>query len=67
MPVTYGGLLPKAYGTDMDAQTCANTLKPLKQVFSFRKESKTTTLTKLKPFGHVLSFLAICLTIFCGN
>ena len=38
---------------------CANTLKPLKQVFSFRKESKTTTLTKSKPYSHVLSCLAM--------
>ena len=39
----------------MDVQRCANTLKPLKQVFSFRKESKTTTLTESKPCSHVLS------------
>ena len=43
----------------MDAQRCANTLKSLKQVFSFRKESKTTTLTKSKPCSHVLSCLAM--------
>ena len=28
-------------------------LKPLKQVFSFRKELKTTTLTNSKPYSHV--------------
>ena len=38
---------------------CANTLKPLKQVFSFTKESNTTTLTKLKPYTHVLSCSAM--------
>ena len=43
----------------MDAQRCANTLKPSKQVFSFRKESKTTVLTKSKPSCHVLSCLAM--------
>ena len=43
----------------MDAQRCANTLKPLKQVFSFRKESKTATLTKSKPCSYVLSCLAL--------
>ena len=42
----------------MDAQRCANTLEPLKQVFSFRKVLKTTTLTKSKPCSHVLSCLA---------
>ena len=56
MPIVYGGLLPKAYGTrSMDAQRCANALKPLKQVFYSRKESKTTTLTKSKPYSHVLT------------
>ena len=54
----YGGLLPKDYGTrSIDAQRCANTLRPLNQVFSFRKESKTTTFTKSKPCNHVLSCL----------
>ena len=33
--------------------------KPSKQVFSFRKESSTTTLTKSKPCGHVFSCLAM--------
>ena len=55
----YGGLLPKAYGTNMDAQRRANTLKPLKQAFSFRNESKTTTLTKSKLCSHGLSCLAM--------
>ena len=40
-------------------QRCANTLKPLKQLFSFRKESKATTLTKSKPCSHVLGCLAM--------
>ena len=39
----------------MDAQRCANTLKSLKQVFSFRKESKTTTLNKSKPYFSCLA------------
>ena len=39
----------------MDAQGRANTLKPLRQVFCFRKESKTSTLTKSNPCAHVLS------------
>ena len=43
----------------MDAQRCANTLKSLKQVSSFRNESKTATLTKSKPCSHVLSCLAM--------
>ena len=42
-----------------DARRCADTLKPLKQVFSFTNESKTTTLTKSKPYSHVLSCLAM--------
>ena len=37
----------------MDAQTL------LKQVFTLRNESKTTSLTKLKPCSHVLSCLAM--------
>ena len=43
----------------MDAQRCANTLEPLKQVFSFRKVLKTTTLTKSKWCDHGLSWLAM--------
>ena len=39
----------------MDAQRRTNTLKPLRQVFCFRKESKTTTLTISNPCAHVLS------------
>ena len=39
-----------------DAQ---NTLKPLKQVVSFRKESRTTTLTKSMPCSHVLNCIAM--------
>ena len=39
---------------------CASTLKPLKQVFSFTKESKATTFSKSKPCSHVLS----CLPMF---
>ena len=59
VPNIYGGLLPKAYGTSIqDAHRCANTLQPLKQVFSFRNDSKTTTLTKSKPCSHVLSCLS---------
>ena len=48
----------------MDAQRRANTFKPLRQVFSFRKESKTITLTKSNPCTHVLSCSAKFLTIF---
>ena len=59
MPIVYGGLLPKAYGTSMNAQRCANAFKSLKQVFSFRNESKTTTLAKPKPCSYVLSCLAM--------
>ena len=62
MSVIDGGLLPKAYGTSMDAQRCANTLKPSKQVFSFGNESKMTTLTKSKRCSHVLS----CSAMFHG-
>ena len=51
----YGVLFPKDYGTSMDVQRCANTLK---QLFSFRKELKTAMLTKSMPFNHVLSCLA---------
>ena len=55
MPIVYGGLLLKDYGTSVGAQRCANSLKSLKQVFSFGNESKTTTLTKSKPCSYVLS------------
>ena len=55
----YGGRLLKTYGASVDAQRCAKVLKPLKQWFSFRKESKTTTLTKSKPCSHHQSYLAI--------
>ena len=55
----------------LTVQRCANTLKPLRQVSSFRKESKTTTFTKSKPSGHVLScldmFLARSLALLEGN
>ena len=51
----------------MDAQRCANTLKTLNQVFSCRKESKTTTLTKSKPCGHVLNCLAMFKDRFNGK
>ena len=37
-----------------------------KKVFSFRKESKTTTLTKSKPCTYVL-VVQLCLTIFNGE
>ena len=37
----------------------AQTLRPLKQLFLFTKESKTTTPTKSKPFSHILSCSAI--------
>ena len=68
MPIVYGGLLPKAYGTrNMDAQRCANTLKLLKQAFSFRKEPKTTTLTKSKPCSHVLSCSAMFNDLLWGG
>ena len=43
----------------MDAQRCANTLKPLKQGFFIRKESKRITLAKSKPSTYVLSCLAM--------
>ena len=60
MPNVYGGLLSKDYGTrSIDARRCANTLKPLNQVFSFWKESKPTTFTELKPCSHVLSCLVM--------
>ena len=52
MPILYGGLLPKAYGASMDAKSRANDLKPSKQLFSFRKDSKATTLGKSKPCIH---------------
>ena len=42
----------------MDAQRCANTLEPLKQMFSFKEGLKTTTLTKSKPCNH-LSFYVV--------
>ena len=60
----YGGRLPKDYGTrSIDARRCANTLKPLNQVFSFKKESKMTTFTESKPWNHVLS----CLSMFMAK
>ena len=37
----------------------ANTLKPLKQLLSLRKELKTTKLSKPKPCNNVLSCLAM--------
>ena len=43
----------------MDAQRCAKTSKPLKQVFAFGEESKTTMLIKSKPCCLVLSCLAM--------
>ena len=49
----------------MDAQRRANTLKPLKQVFCFRKESKTTTLTKSYPCAHVLGCSATFNNLLC--
>ena len=55
----YGGRLLKAYGASMDAQRCAKILKPLKQWFSFRKESKATKMFKSKPCCHHRSFLAM--------
>ena len=39
----------------MQIQRRANTLKPLKLVFSFRKGSKRVTLTKSNPCTHVVS------------
>ena len=38
---------------------CANTVQPLKNMFSFGKESKTITLTKSKLCRHVLSCSAM--------
>ena len=49
----------------MDAQRRTNTLKPLRQVFCFRKESKTTTLTKSNPCAHVLSCSATFNDLLC--
>ena len=49
----------------MDAQRRANTLKPLKQVFCFRKESKTITLTKSNPCAHVSSCSATFNNLLC--
>ena len=40
-------------------------IKSLKQVFSFRKESKTTTPTKSKPCTHVLSCSAKFNDLLC--
>ena len=66
MLIVYGGLLLKAYGTRMDAQRCANSIKSLKQVFSVRKESKTTTLTKPKLCSHVLICSAVIKDLLCS-
>ena len=49
----------------MNAKRRANTLKPLRQVFSFRKESKTITLTKSNPCTHVLSCSAKFNDLLC--
>ena len=51
----------------MDAERCANTLKPLKQVFCFRKESKTTKFTISKPCSHVLSCSAMFNDLLCRD
>ena len=40
----YGGRLLKAYGASMDAQRCANSLKSLKQWFSFRNSQRRPCL-----------------------
>ena len=47
VPITYGRLLPIAYAASMDAQL----------------DAQTTTLTKSKPCSHVLSCLAIVLSL----
>ena len=49
----------------MDAQRRANTLKPLRYVFCFRKESKTTTIAKSNPCAHVLSCSATFNDLLC--
>ena len=49
----------------MNAQRSANTLKPSKQVFCFRKESKTITLTKSNPCARVLSCSATFNDLLC--
>ena len=49
----------------MDAQRRENILKPLKQVFCFRKESKTITLTKSNPCAQFLSCSATFNNLLC--
>ena len=61
MQTVYGELLSKIYGTT-SIDICAKMhkyFKPLSLLFSFRKESKTTTFTKSKPCSHVSSCLAM--------
>ena len=49
----------------MDAQRRANVLKTLRQVFRFRKVSKTTTLAKSNPCAYVLDCSATFNDLLC--